>query len=341
MWCLGVSYWLLSVANTGLYFANLRVVELLLSTTAVWLLMQNPRYACTALWGFTLSSFSVSVAFLPHGTRLGMAFIGEFFLGNPINLGLPLVLVLLVACAHGGRTLLLQRRPLLRATVILVTIAALLLTTSRTSWIVAIVVVAGAVLDANGYHRALLVSCLALVLLGGAALFARSERGQHVAEMFDRAVSSERSWQQRTSGRTDQWRLFPAVLRDAPAWGHGAGSGPDVYARYSARQDGLQYGKGVRRMWHSLYLHLGVEAGLLGWLALAIIVVPLLSHNGHLWGECGERIPMIAGLAYLVLGLGSIALDFFSGVYLGMAVAGYHAHEDDEEPYALESDCRT
>ena len=66
------------------------------------------------------------------------------------------------------------------------------------------------------------------------AALLQTSRGAVLTEWVDRTFSDERSIGNRTSGRSDQWMLFPQVMRDAPLWGFGPGSGARVYAHYSA-----------------------------------------------------------------------------------------------------------
>ena len=150
------------------------------------------------------------------------------------------------------------------------------------------------------------------------------DRGACIAKTFERIFSSKVTLNQRTSGRYNQWELFPTVVIDSPVWGFGPGSGQSVYARYAllAEREGWLMGSKKGIVWHSLYLHLAVETGAIGIIALAFIVVPPLFRGFTRARSLGETTPLLGILGFLVIGLSVTGMDGHSGLFLGLGFLG-------------------
>ena len=246
-----ILYWLISYLRTDSYNVNFRAIELALTAASIVLLGRYRSYLATALLGIALSTLGVAIGLSPYGDRLGMAEIGEESLGNPISFGLPAALVLVLLMAHNGRWLLAERRLLWRTLLMMAMAGCLLLSTSRGSWLVA----AAGVLAIVFLTRGAALQAWSLIALAAAGvLVLASARGAFVSEYFERAVSSDRTLAQRTTGRWTQWTAAPRVVADSPLWGQGPGSGVDANIRFT----------GSPKAWHSLYLQIAVETGLIG-----------------------------------------------------------------------------
>jgi len=313
-----VAYWLVSFSLTGDYSSNLRALELSLSVCAIWMLARSSRrYLFTALVGIILSALAICIGMMPFGERLGMASVGGFGLGNPISLGIPLVLAVTLAIADRGKWLFLEGRTLLRATVGVISAALLLMTTSRGAVAVMLGILT-VLLLAGGRQRRLVVVFLVLLLLAVPVLLATS-RGQYLDQWYERTTSSERTWSQVSSGRSDQWLLFPRLFRESPIWGFGPGLGRTQYAKYSSLNEGVTYRPGKRAEWHSLYLQLGVETGLMGLICLTCFVVALLVTTVKHFHRTKEIVPFLGLAGFLIVALSVSGMDAISGVLLGLA----------------------
>src|SRR5690606_3652812 len=91
-----------------------------------------------------------------------------------------------------------------------------------------------------------------------------TSRGADFSAGLQRTFSEDRSLRNRTSGRSDQWMLMPVALHDKPILGFGPGRGPDVYAKYSLLDPNVHFMRGKRFRWHSLYLQVAIETGVVG-----------------------------------------------------------------------------
>ncbi len=313
---LGGLYWLSSYLWTGEYSANMRALELVFSASCVYLLAKHREYLATALIGLSISVFSVGLAFMSRGDeRWGHEAVDGYILGNPISFGIPLALLFLLSISDRGKWLLLENRPHWRLTLGLISGAFLVISTSRGSW--AIVVVNVIVLLVIGKRqRGMLLISIALLAVITLALLA-TQQGSFLAEFYDKTFSPNRSLAQRSSGRSDQWQIFPQVFKDSPIWGFGPGSGSSIYGQYSVLEENEVTLRGDMA-WHSLFLQVGVEAGTIGIMGLILLLAPLLFRGFTHWQLCGSSAPLIGVIGFIVIGLSVSGLDAVSGLFLGI-----------------------
>ncbi len=299
-------YWWVSYVRTGAYATNFRVFELVLSLACMILLGLRRSYLGTALLGIAISTSAVGFGFLPYGDRLGQAEIGGVELGNPILLGLPAALVLLLSLADSGKWLLLEGQRALRVAVSVMAGLWLVLSASRGSWLAGSVGLLMIFIWNRGGKKSLIISLVVLSI--GIAVLLSTERGSSVASYFNKTVDTDRSFANRTNFRSVQWEVFPTVLGESPLWGWGPGSGVEVAGRFTGRHLG----------WHSLYLLAGGEAGLMGLGSVAILLVFVIMRGLAHHGATGEMIPLVGAIGYMIIGLSVSGLDSISGVYLGL-----------------------
>lgn len=301
-------YWLISAMSTGDYSSNIRLVELGLTASVVFILAGHRSYLAAALLGITLSAAVMAAGLLPYGTRLGVVEVSPgLSLGNPIAMGVSAALGYLFTVVDGGRWLLLQAHPGWRITLNLVAAAVLVLSTSRGSWLVTGVGLI-LILLFNRAGRLTLFASLGLgtVLL---AFLLQTGRGAAIEHYYANAVDADRSIEKRTTGRADQWTSFPRVFDESPMWGFGPGSGKAVSLRFT--KEG--------KVWHSLYLLVGAETGLIGLTALTLLLAVLLRRCWARRHRCGEMAPLLALLCFMVIGVSVSGTDAISGVFLGIA----------------------
>lgn len=303
-------YWFTSVILSGDYSSNIRILEFALTAACVFMLAGHRSAAAAALMGVVGSGVIMAASLLPHGTRLGIVTISSgLSVGNPIAMGLSATLGYLLTIADRGRWLLLHNRPGWRIALNLLAGAALVLSTSRGSWLVTILGVAIiAAMSPTG--RKTLGASLALlgVLL---VIILQTDRGPMIEHYFDNAVGGDVSLEKRTTGRANQWESFPALFNDSPLWGFGPGSGKTVSLKYT--KEG--------KPWHSLYLLIGAETGLIGLSALALLLFTL-AHRGLVHRRtCFEAVPFMCLCCFMVIGISVSGVDSISGVFLGLAFA--------------------
>ena len=74
--------------------------------------------------------------------------------------------------------------------------------------------------------------------------------------------------------------------------------------------------------WHSLYLHVAVEAGAIGILALACLLIPTLLRSLTQAHSSGEVTPLLGILSFMIIVIFINGLDANSGVFLGLGFLG-------------------
>jgi O-antigen ligase len=305
-------YWLVTVILTGDYAGNSRVVEFALGAAAVFLLSGYRSYFATAMTGVIVSTLAVTTVLLQgtQGSRFGGVSVDGDLLGNPILVGLASSLGFLLTVADRGRWLLLDRHPWVRLTLNLAMGAALVLSTSRGGWLVTLIGVVF-ILIFNPSGRPTLAACaVALALL--IAILLQSDRGAVIQHYYDNAMNDDRTLDQRTTGRADQWKSFPQVFDDSPIWGFGPGSGKAVSLRYT--REG--------KPWHSLYLLIGAETGLLGLSALGTLLAVLIYKAFLHLRRCGEVVPLMSAMCLMFIGVSVSGTDAMSAIFLGLAFSG-------------------
>ena len=265
-------FWWLSMLMTGSYATNLRSFEVILGSACVVLVAERRSYLATALVGMVMSAAALGFGLLPYGDRLGQGVVGETSIGNPILLGMPCALLVVISLADSGRWMLVERRLVLRIVLCLTMAELLILSGSRGSWVAALSGLDGA----DGLQPARSQDSA-----GGAWRASRWSpcSGSRLAEdkrspqQFEKTVDSDRTLANRTSGRSVQWSVIPQVFAESPIWGWGPGSGKDVAAIYTGRHLG----------WHALYLQMIGETGLIGTSLLFVFLGALVLRGVRHW----------------------------------------------------------
>jgi O-antigen ligase len=306
-------YWLTSVFLTGDYTANSRMIEFALATATVYILAGHRSYLASAILGIVVSALAMAGALLSQSTpgRLGaLAVSSEITVGNPIAIGLSASLGYLLTIADRGRWLLLHHHLVRRVALNLLAGAVLILSTSRGSWLVTLIGLV-IILFLNRSGRSTLLACV-VVLVVLIAVILQTDRGPMIQHYYDNALNDDRSLDKRTTGRADQWQSFPRVFNDSPLWGFGPGSGKVVSLRYT--KEG--------KPWHSLYLLIGAETGLIGLSALGLLLAVLMVRAYRHLRTCGESVPLLGILCLMIIGVSVSGTDAISGVFLGLAFVG-------------------
>jgi O-antigen ligase len=302
-----VTYWWASFVLTGDYYSNSRVLDFALTLTAIYLLSNNRMFLATTFAGIAISTTSLALGLLPlAGERLGMAQVDGMELGNPVLLGVPAALIILLCFAENGRWLLLEHRPIVRMAICIVTGEWLVLSGSRGSWAITLVGLGLILLLSKQDRKPLLISLGVICLVS--TLVLSTERGARIIHQFDRSVDGDRSFANRTSGRSIQWEALPEVFAKSPVWGWGPGSGKQVVRLYTGRN--LE--------WHALYLQVIAETGLIGFLVLIVLLGTFLRRGILHLRRFGEIAPLLGVISFMTLGISVQALDAFSGILLGL-----------------------
>jgi O-antigen ligase len=303
---LSLLYWWLSVLHTGDYTSNARLLDYILSGTAIYLVADRRSWLATALVGLGITSNLLALSLLPYGDRLGAGEIDSMHVGNPILMGVPSAMVLLLALADNGRLLMLENHPVGRMLLALASGESLVLSGSRGSWAVTTVCMV-LLLSFSKLGRKALLGCVAVISLA-TVLVLFSDRGAKIQTVFEKTVDSDRTLKNRTSFRSVQWAAIPQVFVASPIWGWGPGSGKNVAFLYTGRH----------LAWHALYLQVIGETGLLGLICLLWILGSLLRRGIVHLRRWGEITPLVGVVAYMALGMSVSGFDALSGIFLGL-----------------------
>ena len=308
--CLCLLYWALSVVLRGNFGANLRSIEFALSIAGVYLLTNRRSYLATALLGMGISVTAFAIAMMPYGVRLGEGELdnGEN-IGNPVLLGMPCALVVLLSLTDRGRYLLLETKATARLVFCLVIGQWLVLSGSRGSWLVSIICLL--IVFAFSAPSRKTISVALLVGVFATMVMLTTDKGAQVTTVFNKTVDSNRSLANRTSGRSSMWEALPMVFAASPVWGWGPGNAGDADFEFTHRH----------LLFHSLYEQIIAETGLLGAVPMVIILFAILRRAIRHYRRYGELVPLVGIVGFMLIGVSVTAFDFVSGVYLGLALS--------------------
>lgn len=317
-------FWLASFYRTRDYAVNLRLFELAFSVTGVLVISRYPKAVGAMLLGLVVTSLGMGMAMLPHhlgtGGRLGLVILGDYVLGNPVQLGVPLALSFLALNIDRGHWLAVARPWIWRVLFTAPVLVLLFLTTSRAAWgIAALGLLIGLCFERR--HR-MQVFLVAAVVAASVTLVMRAPWAESFTRGINRTFEKDRSLASRTSGRSDQWQVsWHAFTRSAQSMlvGYGPGSGADVYLAMASDVEGVNYGVGKRVALHSLYMQMMVELGLAG---LLVITCGLgwLFWNGLMEARVtGLVLPLVCLVGYAFVVVTVSGNDTVSGIMLGLA----------------------
>jgi len=319
-------YYALSFAMTGEFRSNLRVLELACAAVLVVMLGDKPSLLGQALLGTAISAVLVGLGDYPHlmsfkEIRLGMVQGEEFQLGNPFALGAPLALGMLAIALDRGRWLGLARNPLWRLGLLLPTLILLALSTSRAGWLVAAGGLAIGLYTASRQRLAILSWTIVVAVVGfwlWQTPLASPFRGG-----WERTFGEDRTFNQASAGRIDQWVIFCHALTDSPGRfvsGYGPGTGPAVQNEFSGRLRNLEMPAGTGKQFHALIMQVGVDFGILG---LAPLLAWLLIVGWRCYHGCrasGVFLPLACLLGFVLASLTANTFDTVCGLLLGLSL---------------------
>jgi O-antigen ligase len=257
-----------------------------------------------------ISVSAYAIAMLPYGVRLGEGDLDNGqTIGNPILVGMPSALIVILAVSDRGRYLLMESNLIGRLVLCLTAAQWLIFSGSRGSWLVTITSLL-LVFSFNKRSRKPLLISLVLLSILAAVVLQVTDRGAQTANTFDRTVDSNRTLANRTSGRSVMWSVLPAIFAKSPVWGWGPGMGAQVDKLFTGRT----------LLFHSLYLQVIVETGLLGAIPLAILIGCAVHRSILHLRRFGEVTPLLGIVGFMLLGVSVTAFDILSGILFGLAL---------------------
>jgi O-antigen ligase len=147
------------------------------------------------------------------------------------------------------------------------------------------------------------------------AAFNLSPRFANVQHYVNQTFSPDTSIEKRTTGRVDQWRAMPVILKMSPVWGVGPGNGRAASVAFA--------GKNI--IFHSVYLQIAAETGMLGSVPLLILLVVVTRRCWAHFRMYHEVVPFIGIVSFMLLGMSVEGLEILGGTLLGVGLIGGNA----------------
>jgi O-antigen ligase len=83
---------------------------------------------------------------------------------------------------------------------------------------------------------------------------------------------------------------------------------------------------GDEMAWHSLYMQVGVETGLMGLLLLLFMLFSLVGGGIAHWRFSGDSVPLHGALSFVIIGMSVTGFDAASGLFLGLSLLSGRWH---------------
>ena len=323
-------YYALAFFTTHSYSIHLRAFEVIFAAQLIFILLCTHSHLLkVSLLGILLSSLALAIGFIPSLSsfgRLGIGIIDEMQIGNPITLGLPLAFGFLALIIDKGTWVNLNNHSFIRYLLLIPTTIFLALSSSRVSWLIAALGLLIALLSGRKQRVNIIIGIIFVIGIG--FLFLQTPQGNSVTQYFNRTFNSDLPMYKRTSGRSDQWIVGWYAFKNSFSsivGGYGAGLGPDVYAQYSQKVEGILSFVGNDMAWHSLILQIGIELGLLGlipyiiWL-LSIVIKSIMSLKKSLF-----FLPFACLCGYIATILTVSGYASMPGLFLGIVIWGIYS----------------
>jgi len=307
---LAVAYWFIAFLLTTSWINNIRVIEFVLAAGCTCLLARRRSYLATAFVGMAISVSAYAIAMLPYGVRLGEGDLDDgTTIGNPILVGMPSALIVILSLSDRGRYLMMETKIVGRMILLLTAAQWLMFSGSRGSWLVTLTCLA-LVFIFNQESRKPLLVCVAILIAVSAVVILSTDRGDKTAVIFGKSVDSNRTLVNRTSGRSEMWAVLPQVFAQSPVWGWGPGRGADVDKMFTGRH----------LLFHSMYLQVIAETGLVGSIPLLILLLCVVHRDIKHLQRFREVTPLLGITGFLLLAVSVTAFDLLSGILLGLAL---------------------
>jgi len=234
--------------------------------------------------------------------------------------------ILLPALVFSLFELLKGRLVLLSGAVALVCTAGVVLSGTRGAWLSLVVVAVLFILPRFRLRQQVVAVGVALMLI--AVTLQLPGTAELVAERADVAISSG------GAGRTDIWSVGMGIFGSAPVAGVGFANFPIAFTSEQVRAAAVGSDIGTGRGPHSIIIGTLGELGLIGFILLALFVLPLVLRRG--WGP--EAPAVQAALASLMTA--GLFLDVISNrkqvwLVLGLAVGLAYLRSRNGVPVAL------
>ena len=322
-----IFYYFASFLNTGVYSRNLRALEFLFTIVSVMWLYQNISKFKQFLSIFIFLSILYGLSALryigDYGRLGGIEYettFGATTIGNPIQIGILMSIAIFSLILDKSYWIKEYFSRNMIIALVAISFSLLLLSTSRAGWLFSALGWAVTFLlgSRNRFRMLMYISVLALSF----SLLQKTEYFEWAQKGIDRTFGSEKSLVGRTNGRSDQWALAWTVFTENGSnfiMGQGIGNGTDLYKSESAGSS--IYGSGKAKAWHSLFMQIIVETGIIGlliYLWLLFVIVSAIYAN---FKKDKLILSLIMFLGYIVIIFTTSGFDLLTGILFGIGSA--------------------
>lgn len=325
----GIIYYLSSFLNTGKYFINIRIFELLLTAGLVPFIFVDKKLTLNIL----VFLFINSILLVQLGTNDESRLLintsdgnDELHLGgnNPISYGLPISFCLLTMISYGFKFRNVLGK-IFYIMFIVIGLVFLILTTSRAS----ILALALGFFIYYGYkHQVIgLLKIIIIILIISFSFNFLAQHNKYLAFSYkfliERTEENQDNLNKISSGRIEQWIAVGDYIINSPGdliLGFGPGMQKEAFAIISSSTDNKKNASfvGIAYAFHALPLQMIVEIGLIGTIFFYFFIFLILIRSIKFMKI--SVYPVIAWVAFFSIGLSVSSFDVFSGLFLGISL---------------------
>jgi len=321
-----LSYYVISLINTGVYYTNLRSLELALAFI-ITILVGKIGFSYIRLIFITMaiSSIFLSISLFSYWDFYSIERLGQ--LSNPSAIGLSLTIVFIALLVNKSKWLGIENNEALRYFLIAIVFLLSVFNASRMSWLIIIICLFTYIIHTNitaEKKEVLTISIVLVVIVYG---LLNIFKVPSVNYWIYRTFNFNSTLSTISSGRTEQWQVALFYISQDPMTiisGNGIGISEGSFYEEISEVANNYFNNKLRTAgryinWHSLYISLLMSGGLLFLLPYLIWLIKLLSSTIRIRDD---SIFFMMIVAYMI-SIGTVSgWDLLSGFMLGVAYLG-------------------
>jgi len=313
----------------------MKYIEFMVGAVLISTLFLNKDILAESLVNFLFGTifFWISIVPLMNSRFIISSGYGFEITSDPSAGAAYLVMALIVLLFDSGKLVYMQYSLKIKNILILILFVFLILATSRTNMaIVSILLIIYAFTQSKKFIKYILLFIPLMVL---SYPFLSPEMKGRVEIMYiDKLDSSERSLNQLTTGRADQWAISIHHMFDT-SWDNvifGTGIGNKTFYRDALRKYGMELeleSVGRAYVLHSLYLIIAVEMGIIAFIYFVILLLYKLFENYKLYKN-NFIVPFYFSIAYVMTIFANQGIGIIGAIFIAFIFYSKHIKINEE-----------
>lgn len=317
----------------------MKYIEYMIGTVLIATLFLNKEILAEGLVNLIMGTILFSISIVSHmSTRFVMpSGYGFEITADPSAVGAFIVISLIIVLFDSGKLIYMNNKSNIKNILIFLLFVFLILSTSRTNAVVvSLLLIIYAFSQSKKFFKYALLFIPIMIL--SYSLLSPEDKARIEIMYVDKLNTNDRSLDQLTTGRSDQWAISMYHIYDT-SWKNklfGTGIGNKTFYRDALKKYGMKlHLESVGRAYvlHSLYLIIAVEMGIIAFIYFVILLLYKLFENYKLF-RVGFHVPLYFTLAYIITifanqGIGILGAIFIAFIFYSKQI--YYLKEDNYE----------